>query len=163
MRRGNRARYLSQRLPISAAGITISQSQATRARYLNQLEGLSSIQIDCADFTVKNLRQSDWMYAIESLVHASKLETVLMNVSNSLSPGGHLVVCDDFLSRPFGALTDENRDTIDCLMSGWRIPSLTTWEHFNSISESCGLSCIESQDWTRFVRTDRLRESFLHC
>ena len=158
---GAGVRYLAKSLPLCPKALTISPSQAATARRLNAEQGLDGSGIICADFSSSPLPQSDLMYGVESLVHAHDLEMVARNVSRSLSVGGELALCDDFLARPYGELKDGEKGIIDCLREGWRIPSLNTLEAFSDIFNKHGLELIVSEDWTPFLKLERLRDRML--
>jgi SAM-dependent methyltransferase len=153
-------RYFARR-GVSITGITISPSQALRAQRLHAGNGFRGSDVICGDFSLANLPQSDLMYAVESLVHAQALEPLVENIAASLNIGGELVICDDFLSRPYGQYKTHERARIDCLKNGWQIPCLNTWECFRDVLHGHGMELTHSEDWTPYLRLNRWRDKML--
>ena len=153
-------RYFSES-GVATTGVTISPRQAMIARKLNAQLGHHMAQVVCADFCSADLGQVDLMYAVESLVHASDCDMLAKNISRSLALGGELIVCDDFLARPYDVLSPRDQLAIDCVREGWQVPSLNTQEHFQKVFASHGLECVHSEDWTAYLQLNRLRDKFL--
>ena len=153
-------RYFARR-SVSITGITISPSQALTAKRLNSRAGLRTTDVICGDFSSANLPQSDLMYAVESLVHAQELGPLAENIAASLNVGGELVVCDDFLTQPYGQYKANEQARIDCLKKGWQIPCLNTWESFRDVLSRQGMELIHDEDWTSCLRLNRWRDKML--
>ncbi len=157
---GSGLRYFVKR-GVQITGVTISPTQAEMARRVQSPDNPLGVSVLCADFSSANLPECDLMYAVESLVHANALEPVAQNISRSLRVGGELIVCDDFLSRPDSHLTKSEQCIIDCLRTGWQIPSLNTWDSLKDIFEAEGLELVATENWTPFLKLDRWRDKML--
>lgn len=93
--------HLAHALPESRLhGITISETQSRMATRLAEERGLSKrCRIHHGDFESDPLDVSaDVIVAIESFVHGSSPENVLVWAAAHLGLGGHLIVVDDFVA-----------------------------------------------------------------
>ncbi len=145
-------------------GVTISPRQVALARelaergrvaercrfHLGDFEGPLPDELPrgCADAVV----------AIESFVHARELERFLAGAAALLRPDGLLILIDDFLARPVGALDPAERRPIADFQAGWRLGSLCTPEELVTRAAPFGLAPQRTADLTSLLRLDRPRD-----
>jgi hypothetical protein len=63
---------------------------------------------------------------IESFNHIASTDVLLAGISRHLAPGGLLLICDDFLSRP--PKTGKENKAVEQFRDGWHMHGLTTAE-----------------------------------
>ncbi len=78
-----------------------------------------------------------------------------------MKPGGHLIICDDFL-------TDENllehkkaKPWLKRFQQGWLVNSLLSHQQINKYASQAGLEEIECQNLTPHLKLNRPRDYFI--
>jgi cyclopropane fatty-acyl-phospholipid synthase-like methyltransferase len=127
-------------------GVTISPHQAEIARRQARKRGLSSkLSFLAADFTAASaLSDIHLAFAIESFVHFPTPETFFSAAARSLSPGGRLVLVDDFLSGK--NLSRNEGMLVDAFRYGWLLSSLCSTNRAAQAAESQGMRLVEDRD-----------------
>jgi hypothetical protein len=96
--------------------------------------------------------------AVESFVHARDRDAFLASAAGQLSPGGLLLVVDDFLAVEEGALPPSMQATVERFREGWRVPGLCTPGALQRSAAGAGLTWVRSRDMTPLVRPGRFRD-----
>lgn len=146
---------------IRGTGITISSFQAEKGERQIRSKGVESLEIVCGDFCLWEPPEAQFTYALESLVHASDLGTVIKKISKAMPKGGKFVVCDDFLARPMEQLSPDERRRAEMIQAGWHLPALGTIEALNTLCEDAGLTLKYQENWTALLSFNRLRDKSL--
>jgi cyclopropane fatty-acyl-phospholipid synthase-like methyltransferase len=161
-------------------GITISPRQVEIAARLAARLGLASrCSVVLGDFTamtppvggspgvpsggvpsggVGESGPADVAVAVESFVHARDRDAFLASAAAQLSPGGLLLVVDDFLAMEEGALNPSMQAAVQRFRQGWRVPGLCTPGALQRSAASAGLTRVRSRDLTPLVRPGRFRD-----
>ncbi len=143
--------YLLGRRRAEGFGITVSREGYELARSRGEAEWLRGDF--CRDLLPPSI---DLAYAIESFVHASDARAFFEKVSESLRPGGRLVVVDDFLAKgakEAGPLRD--------FVWGWHAESLLPVRDVDAMATGFGLSLVSDRDLTACLALDRPRDRAL--
>lgn len=154
---------LARDLDIRVTGVTISREQAEiGAKRLAAAGVADRCDIDCADFSHLPADPSyHAIVAIESVVHAPSLPTLIGSLAAHLHPGGRLILCDDWLTDK-----DHGRPARDrCLAqyrSGWRIGSTHTVAEVTAMAEAAGLHLVEDLDLTAYLHLGRPRDRLIN-
>jgi cyclopropane fatty-acyl-phospholipid synthase-like methyltransferase len=101
---------------------------------------------------------ADVAVAVESFVHARDRDAFLASAAGQLSPGGLLLVVDDFLAMEEGALTPSMQAAVQRFREGWRVPGLCTPGALQRSAAAAGLIRVRSRDLTPLVRPGRIRD-----
>jgi SAM-dependent methyltransferase len=143
-------------------GITISPRQCSLARSLAaRLRLADRCAFYCGDFeTLEPGVQADVAIAVESMVHARSASGFLDHACRLLTPGGTLIVVDDFIIGGEPASSAQARILQD-FRAGWRLSSLTTVAAFVTAAESAGFVLEVSLDLTPLIRLDRFRDKLI--
>lgn len=149
-------------------GVTLSPVQAELGNTLLEERGLrGGIQEDvaeiiCGDFTSPELRlsQFDLAYAVETYLHISDKDRFFKKAAKSLKPGGHLVICDDFLlsaeeGRP---IHEGQRRVLERFRRGWCAQGLTSSAEMKEQAGEYGFAPEEERDLTPYLELGRPRD-----
>jgi SAM-dependent methyltransferase len=160
---GSSLSHLATSRSLRGVGITISAVQVELARQRFAAAGLGDrLRCIAADFThlPTDLGAADLVYAIESFVHGPGPAAFFEQAARVVRPGGHLVVCDDFLSST-GARADlpkRHRRWLDEFRQGWHLGSLVGVESADRAANDAGFSLERDEDWTPWLELERLRD-----
>ncbi|HSR49126.1 MAG TPA: class I SAM-dependent methyltransferase [Anaerolineales bacterium] len=137
-------------------GLTLSRLQARQAHVRTRSDPHSP-QFIVADFHALPLRcQAAGAYAIESFAHAADPGRFFAEARACLSPGGRLIVVDDFLAEGKDAAGHAgfwDRDRwIRRFVEGWRLGSLMTAFEAANLAAAAGLNLVQVEDLTRWIR-----------
>ena len=151
---GGSAVWLAARHRFSITGITLSSTQAQRARKLALRRGLSDRCLFLvADFTqLPEIGGITAAYAIESFSHGDDPKAFFTEVGNLLPAGGRLILCDDFLAAGRQPASDQREEWLSALRDGWHLNSLMSREQVLRTAEQCGFHLVKTEDLTPFLR-----------
>ena len=164
--------YLSERHHAHYHGATISEVQVSIGKELIQNreinsrgEGGSQCVIDLFDFCGKEFWQTvggavDVVYAIESLIHVEKLDTLFVHLGSAVRPGGRLIICDDVLSAALDPEVGERRRRrwLREFRTGWHAPGLRSPLDVDETARAAGFALLERRDLTPYLELDRPRD-----
>ena len=144
--------YLLHGTELVGFGVTNSGVQAGLARA--RLAGRAVVSE--LDFCSAPLEAPvDIAFAIESFVQAPDAPSFFANVARALAPGGHLVLCDDFLAA------GDDDPWLREFRRGWQASSLLRREAVDALAAEQGLELVEDRDLTPFLELDRPRDRAL--
>lgn len=153
--------YIATQLPITGLGLTISEEQSQlgheRISKHKLQKKLKCIQGDFCKLPA-DLQKADLAFAIESFVHAESAETFIQEASSLLKPGGHLIICDDFLTELTVRQNKKALKWIKRFRQGWLVSSLLTLEQVDKYAMAHGLKRIETLHLSAFVKLNRPRD-----
>lgn len=162
---GSTLNYLASRRKIEGVGITISPMQAFYAAELAERSGnRGTVHFHEADFhnVPPDFAGFDLACSIEAFVHSSNPELFFRTAANVLSPGGTLVICDDFLSDGVDAAVWQRYEKhIRRFKWGWHIGTLLTVESVSAIARQAGFELVEATDLSQFLELRRPRDRFI--
>lgn len=153
--------YLARCLPARVTGITLSPVQARLAQVRIQEAGLSD-RVTCLVGDYNDLPPevgtADLAYAIESFVHGPAPDRFFAQCRRLLTPGGALVICDDFRrpsADPRAALA------IERFSRGWHVNALLDQDALRALAGSHGLIHESTVDLSAYLEVDRPRDRAL--
>jgi tocopherol O-methyltransferase len=151
---GGSALWLAAHHRFSITGITLSATQARRARKLALRRGLSDrCRFLVADFTqLPEIRGITAAYAIESFSHGCDPSAFFTEVGNLLPVGGRLILCDDFIAAGRQPVSDQREAWLSEFQDGWHLRSLMPCEQVLRTSEQCGFHLVKREDLTPYLR-----------
>ena len=151
---GGSALWLAAHHPFSITGITLSSTQAHRARKLALRRGLSDrCRFQVADFTqLPEIGGITAAYAVESFSHGDDPGAFFTEVGKLLPPGGRLILCDDFIAAARQPVSDRREAWLSEFQDGWHLKSLMTCEQVLRTAEQCGFHLVKREDLTPFLR-----------
>lgn len=147
---------------LTGAGVTLSGVQAKRTAERLREAGLAPrITAIEADFTrlPASLGRFDVAYAIESFVHCPDPRAFFASVTQSLVPGGRLLVCDDFQAREPSTVAEER--WIHAIRHGWMGHGLTLRSKAVEIARNHALELEEDTDLTPELELARPRDRLI--
>lgn len=157
---GHSLLWLATQTPIEGIGITVSGEQAKLARKAFEGAQLASpLQCLEASYTAlpESMREVDLAFAIESFVHAPSAEEFIAPVAARLRPGGVLMICDDFLTRPI----EHGHPLLDDVRHGWLAPTLVTVSGLVQVAAAHGLLLEGDENLTPYLELARPRDRLL--
>ena len=104
---------------------------------------------------------ADVAVAVESFVHAWDRDAFLAGAAGQLSPGGLLLVVDDFLAVEEDGLSPSMQAAVQRFREGWRVPGLCTPDALRQSAALAGLTWVRSRDLTALVRPGRIRDRII--
>lgn len=133
--------WIASQHPGSYHGLTVSPVQrdiarATLPETCTVHAGDATNPADLTAIAGNHPFHAVWM--IESFNHIAAAADLLAGISRHLAPGGLLLICDDFLTRP--PETDAQRRMVDQFRSGWHMHGLTTAAALQEQSAAHGLT-----------------------
>ena len=151
---GGSALWLAAHHPFSITGITLSCTQARRARKLALRRGLSDrCRFLIADFTqLPEIRGVTVAYAIESFNHGDDPAAFFTEVGNLLPAGGRLILCDDFIAAKTQPVSNQRGTWLSAFRDGWHLKNLMTCEEVLRTAEQCGFHLVKRKDLTPYLR-----------
>lgn len=154
---------LARAMDAQVTGVTISQVQAEIAEKRLAAEGLTErcriLRDDFARLPAEPRYHA--MVAIESVVHSPSVAELIPSLAARLTPGGRLVLCDDWMTDKDRGLPAREH-CLDQFRAGWRVGSLHTVAEFAAIGESAGLRLREDLDLTAYLRLGRPRDRMIN-
>jgi len=155
---GSSLEYLAQRRAMRGTGVTLSPVQAALGAQRVAEHGFADrIAIIEGDYCAlpPTIRDVDLAYAIESFVHGPSPERFLSEAARVITPGGVLVLCDDFR-------TDDNNPqaarTLDQFARGWNVNSLLTPAELTAQASATGFAPVSTTDLTPYLELGRPRD-----
>jgi cyclopropane fatty-acyl-phospholipid synthase-like methyltransferase len=153
---------LAEHLPTARFhGVTISRRQVDVAeRLAERLGRVARCSFTHGDFHAIDLSETaDAIVAIESFAHSGDPGAFLASASRHLEKSGRLLIADDFLVRDESALAAAERDLVDRLRKGWRVPGIRTAGDLEREAPAHGFALEKSVDLTPLTRPGtRLRD-----
>ncbi len=136
--------YLHNLFHIRGRGISISSNEIDYARIYARENGLEKyIQFELDSFTTHRLGNYTKILCIESLKHSAALEQTIDNLLYNLSPGGTMVIIDDFIKH--------NNRHIDKQKRLWDSPAFDYIERYTDEINKKKSVNIRIIDLTEFV------------
>lgn len=134
-------------------GLTLSKKQVQIAQQIIE-ESNFKIKIQQGNFqqTAKYFRQIDVVYMIEAFVHSPDYKKLIEQVSQSLAPGGLLIIVDDWLSKT--QTKAKQTKWINQYKVNWLIGSLITTDQLQQNCKIHQLNLKGSYDFTPHIKTD---------
>lgn len=149
---GGSSLYLAQSTGCSVVGISISAGQIARANRFAEEEGLSDrVRFSQQDFTKTDFPDDSFsvVWAVESVCHAEDKADFLREAFRLLRPGGRLILCDGFESRP--EYSHEEAALMQRWVHGWAVDQLANAESFEAQARQAGFASIQFQNITENV------------
>lgn len=144
--------YLLSRLsmPACGVGLTISQAQANIARD----QAIDHCHFAQADFqTIPLAGDFDVAYSIEAFCHAVDPARYFAEVARVLSPGGRLILVDDFLSdRAAQSLNANERHWLEAYQIGWHVPNVRAVAALETLARENRLRLIANRHLTPYLK-----------
>jgi len=162
---GGSALWLAARYPFSITGITLSSTQARRARSLARRRELSDrCRFLVGDFNrLPEIRGITAAYAIESFSHGEDPAAFFTEIGNLLPAGGRLILCDDFIAAEGHSKSKQREAYLARFREGWHLRSLMTAEDALRVAVQRGFILVEQKDLTPYLRqTPRLIRGLQH-
>jgi len=156
--------YLAQRLPLEAVGVTLSPVQVALARARAQtLEVVSSCRFIEAEFLrLPDLQPHAAVFAIESFVHCPDAARFFTVAAERLSPGGQLMICDDFLTvSGTSHLDPKARRYVADFQRGWHLRSLMATAQVQAHAAQAGLTLLDNRDLTPYLALQSRWDRFI--
>ena len=155
---GASMRYLAERLPIRATGITLSPVQARLATGRIRDAGLdarvSCIEGDYSDMP-SGVAPADLAYAIESFVHATSPARALAACARLVRADGLLIICDDFRRSAGGRAAER---AVERFCRGWHVNALLSREELRALAHGAGFELQSSDDLSPHLEMRRPRD-----
>jgi cyclopropane fatty-acyl-phospholipid synthase-like methyltransferase len=158
--------YLASRTGISATGITISPVQhrigVERLEHAGCADRCRMVAADYLDPQTPALLGGpfDTAMAVESFIHMSDTAAFFRRTAGLLSPGGELLLCDDFLS-PDAPRDEGERRLLDRFRDGWHAVGLRSLEHATREAARHGLHVAGQEDLTSYLELRRPRDRLI--
>ena len=157
--------YLAHRIPEETQlnGVTISTRQQIQAtKTLQDLDLNHRCQIYEASFLQlpPQIQRIDFAYAIEAFVHASDARRFFQEVARVLSPGGQLIIIDDFVNEK-GKTNPKADRYLQIFRKGWMLGSLLSIEEIQAIAQEEGFLMANNQNLTPYLDLNRFRDKLL--
>jgi tocopherol O-methyltransferase len=154
--------HLAERFPGARLhGITVSPRQVEIAeRLAGELGHADRCTFSLGDFQTAELDvRADAIVAVESFAHCDSADAFFANAARHLREGGSLILADDFLAAPLGGLGARERQRVEELRSGWRVPAICTTESLGDAADARGFEVEKTIDLTAHTRPgSRLRD-----
>jgi SAM-dependent methyltransferase len=96
--------------------------------------------------------RADAIVAVESFAHCDSADAFFANAARHLREGGSLILADDFLAAPLGGLGARERQRVEELRSGWRVPAICTTESLVDAAAARGFEVEKTVDLTAHTR-----------
>ena len=149
---GGSTMWLAENYDIEAVGITISDRQVRKAKYLAKEKGLQ----DRALFYKKDYIDTDFedesftvVWAIESVCHTVDKKDFIKEAYRLLRPGGRLIVDDGFLLRD--PENDQEAYDLDSFLEGMAVPNLARDTEFHSSLIEAGFKNVSVENKVKDV------------
>lgn len=141
-------------------GVTISAQQVGIARGHADAKALSARCLFVrSDFTLPmTLPPADLVVAVESHVHAPDAGVFLSAARRHLRPDGVLIIVDDLLTAPEGALTPQQRNLVAAFKRGWRLGHVPARDTLVTLATKHGYAPVATSDLTPLLRLNRWRD-----
>jgi cyclopropane fatty-acyl-phospholipid synthase-like methyltransferase len=154
--------YAARRKPLRGTGITLSGVQAERAKRRIHEAGLAE-RVQCVEASFLAIPASvppaDLAFSIEAFVHTPDPRAYFAAAAEKVSPGGRLIVVDDFLTeRATEPLDKRQRRCLDEVRRGWPIHTLITRAEADRYAAEAGFSARAGTDLTPHLELRRPRD-----
>jgi cyclopropane fatty-acyl-phospholipid synthase-like methyltransferase len=162
---GSSLLMLWRALQLEGVGFTISAVQARIAQQ-QFAAAHASDQLQCQEANFLNLPHSlqpaQAVFAIESFVHSTSAHAFFEAAARHLTPGGTLIVCDDFLTpRATGALSPAESRWIPAFQHGWVAPTVISLQQAEQAAARAGFELHRNMDLTPCLELRRPRDRML--
>jgi SAM-dependent methyltransferase len=150
--------YLAERLDEEFAGIGLTISPV-QAKIAGEERRRKNLEKNCM-FILGNflrppvLKQFDLVFSIEAYAHTNDPEGYFQAAVDALTPGGRLVVCDDFLARDGveGIQNEQHKKWLKIFQQGWGVSGLWTLDYVERLAGSFNLTLIENINLTSYLQ-----------
>ena len=129
-------------------GISLSEVQVSRGNAAVLARGLTGVRLAVGSYDAPVVDEYDWIYGIESLIHAPDPAATVANLARALAPGGALMVVDDM---PEEGLTAEQAERVAVFKRCWRCPVAPTRAGWLSAFSAAGLEFSHEADFTELT------------
>ncbi len=128
-------------------GITLSDSELQSA-----IANKKSCRLNNCSFSLHDMAESlnkkyDLIFALESIKHVPDLSKTILNLSNSLSETGNLIIIEDVATNEI----HENRIS-EVFKKTWALTSVYTTEDYNVAVQNAGVTITKKIDFSVRVR-----------
>ena len=158
---GGTSTWLARELGVKVMGVTLSATQKELAEVRARSLGLTNLTCFlAADFTdpgsLDCLPVAQAAYAIESFAHVSDPRRFFAMAAERVSPGGRLIICDDFQASP-AAVDDADAQRAQYwqqrVSDGWHLHSLLPQQQVISLAAEEGFRLVECRDHSAHIRS----------
>lgn len=152
---GGTTTWAARNLNTPVVGVTVSEAQVIRAKERAAGMGLTPeecqfIQGDFHALPEIGMFQGAW--AVESFIHSIVPARFFEQAVKHLTPGGRLVIADDFLTTG-EVLSKQAARWVNAFQTGWYAPALMTVAQAQELANEAGFTLVEHQDLTPYIRT----------
>lgn len=144
---GGSSIWLAQKNNANVTGISITQSQITKAKKL----ALKNQVSDKTKFLNQDYRKTnfadksfDVVWGIESVCHAKDKEDFIKEASRLLESGGRIVISDFFLAK--NQYSAEENKQMSLWLDGWALPNLAHYNDFTKLLRKHGFEDVSYED-----------------
>lgn len=131
-------------------GVTVSRSQCRIGRRSTYERGLTgAIALAHQSFDIPQPGSYNFIVAIESLIHSIDPAHTVRNLTQSLRPGGVMIVVDDM---PEEKMTDRAARDLAAFKNMWRCPVMASAGVFASLFEANNCDVIDTRDLSDLMR-----------
>jgi cyclopropane fatty-acyl-phospholipid synthase-like methyltransferase len=154
--------FAARRKPLRGTGITLSKVQAELAtRRIHQAGLADRVQCVQASFLAipASIPAVDLAFSIEAFVHTPDPRGYFAAAAEKVSPGGLLIVVDDFLTeRATLPLAKREQRWLDEFRRGWHVHTLITRAQADRLAAEAGFSARAGTDLTAYLELRRPRD-----
>ncbi|NNJ08934.1 methyltransferase domain-containing protein [Chloroflexales bacterium ZM16-3] len=146
---GSSVVWLTNRMAVSAIGMTIVPDQARRAATLARRGAVPGrAAFLCGDYARSAIADSsvDVVWALESICHAPDKPAMLAEARRAMRPGGRLIIADRMRRRRDE--TPSGNALLRRWLDGWAMPDLFTPAELAAAAESAGFVDVQVEDVT---------------
>ncbi len=131
-------------------GVTVSRSQYKVGRRSARARGLDeTVTFARQSYDHPQLGSYNFIVAIESLIHSVDPVRTIRNLTNSLRPGGAMIVVDDM---PDEEMPDTSAQDLAAFRKLWRCPVMASAKQYASLLKANGCDVIEIRDLSDLMR-----------
>jgi cyclopropane fatty-acyl-phospholipid synthase-like methyltransferase len=154
--------FAARRKPLRGTGITLSKVQAESATRRIHAAGLAE-RVRCVEASFlaipASIPPADIAFSIEAFVHTPDPRGYFAAAAEKISPGGLLIVVDDFLTeRATQPLDKREQRWLDEFRRGWHVHTLITRAQAGRYAAEAGFTARTGTDLTPYLELRRPRD-----